>query len=253
MIAHREGGRLLLIAQPAHAALAGQFARAWNFAALPALPEAAREAVVLAVTLHDLSWIGVEAAPVLNGSTGLPYLFREVPAHLHAPRWAESVALAGAFGAWPALLVSLHGVRIYEKFFPRARAAPEDVAAADRFLAGERARRGALAMATGVDEAAIAEADRLVGACDWLSLLFCGDAMRSLRVPDVPLVGGAGEIELAADRGTISPWPFAARQVAFSCEARVLAAEARFADEASMRRALAQAPREVLRWELAAS
>lgn len=251
MIARREADRLLLIAQPAHAALSGQFARAWNFAALPALPASAREAVILGVTLHDLSWIGFEAAPTLNPATGLPYLFREVPARLHAPRWAASVDQAGAFGAWPALLVSRHGVRIYEQFFPRAHAAALDAAAADAFLAGERARYPALLAATGADRAAAAEADLLVGACDWLSLLFCGDPMRKPRVPHVPLAGGAGTVEVALGRATITPWPFALPRVAFGCEARVLPADAHFADEATMRRALAAAPREELHWELA--
>jgi hypothetical protein len=254
MILLREAGRILLVAQPAHAHLSGQFARAWDFAALPSLPESSREAVVLGITLHDLSWIGFEAAPTLNPATGLPHLFREVPARLHAPRWAASVDQAGAFGAWPALLVSLQGVRIYETFFPRARAAPEDVAAADAFLAGEHARRPTLMAAAGAGEASVAEADRLLGACDWLSLLFCGDPMRSPRVPEAPLGGGAGEIEVRLDQarnGTITPWPFAADHVAFACEARVLPADARFTDEGAMRAALAAAPRETLRWTLA--
>lgn len=244
-------GRLLLIAQPAHAALSGQFARAWDFSALPSVPEAARDAVALGVTLHDLSWIGFEAAPTLNPATGLPFLFREVPARLHTGRWAASVDQAGAFGAWPALLVSLQGVRIYEKFFPRARAAAEDAAAADAFLAHEHRRLPALRAATGASGAAVAEADRLLGACDWLSLLFCGDPMRSPKVPDVPLPGGAGEIEVDLARGTIAPWPFAAPRVAFTCEARVLPEDTRFADEAAMRATLAAAPRETLRWQMA--
>jgi len=255
MILLREPGRLLLIAQPAHAQLSGQFARAWDFAALPSVDAGAVNDVILGITLHDLSWIGFEAAPTLNPATGLPHLFREVPARLHAPRWAASVDQAGSFGAWPALLVSLQGVRIYQTFFPRARAAPEDVAAADAFLAGEHARLPALREAAGAGEAAAAEADRLLGACDWLSLLFCGDPMRSPRVPHVPLVGGVGAIEVqldAARRGTIAPWPFATPRVGFRCEARVLPGNARFADEAAMRKALSEAPREALRWELAA-
>lgn len=255
MILAREPGRLLLIAQPAHAQLSGQLARAWDFAALPAVDAAAREAVILGVTLHDLSWIGFEAAPRRNPATGLPFMFREVPARLHAPCWAASVAEAGAFGAWPALLVSLHGVRIYETFFPRRRAAAEDVAAADAFLAAEHARRPALMAAAGASEAAAAEANRLVGACDWLSLLFCGDPMRSARVPDVPLESGAGEVEVRLDplrRGTITPWPFATARVRVTCEARALPEGARFADEATMRAALESAPREMLTWDLAA-
>lgn len=247
-------GQLLLIAQPAHAQLSGQFARAWNFAALPSLSAEDREAVILGITLHDLSWVGFEAAPTLNPASGLPHLFREVPARLHAPRWAASVDQAATFGAWPALLVSLQGVRIYQRFFPRARAAAEDVAAADAFLDGERARAADLMAAAGASADAAAEADLLLGACDWLSLLFCGDPMRSPRVPDVPLAGGQGEVEVRLDarrRGSILPWPFAADALALSCEARALAADARFDDEAAMRTALAAAPRRILRWHLA--
>jgi hypothetical protein len=253
MILLREADRLLLVAQPAHAHLSGQFARAWDFSALPQVAETAREAVILGITLHDLSWVGFEAAPTLNRATGLPHLFREVPAHLHAARWAESVDQAGAFGGWPALLVSLHGIRIYEKFFPRARAAAEDVAAADAFLAGERARHADLLRAADANAAAATQADLLTGACDWMSLLFCGDPMRTARVPDVPLRGGVGEIEVRLDsarQGTIAPWPFAVDHVRFTCEARVLPADARFDDEGAMRAAIAAAPREQLGWRL---
>jgi hypothetical protein len=252
--ADANGGRLLLVAQPAHAQLSGQFARAWDFSALPHVPEAAREAVILGITLHDLSWVGFEAAPTLNTATGLPHMFREVPAHLHTARWAASVDHAGAFGAWPALLVSLHGIRIYEKFFPRARAAAEDVVAADAFLAGERTRHAALLRAAGASAEAAFAADLLTGACDWMSLLFCGDPMRTARVPDVPLRSGVGEIEVRLDgarEGTITPWPFAADHVCFTCEARVLPADARFDDEGAMRATIAAAPRERLGWRLA--
>jgi hypothetical protein len=251
IIAHAPD-RTLLVAQPAHAALSGQFARAWDFAALPALAEDAREAVCLGIALHDLSWIDFEAAPSFNPATGLPHGFREVPARRHAPRWAASVDQAAGFGPWPALLASRHGIRIYEKFFRRDRAEPADVAAADAFLAAQHARFGALCAAAGANEAAAHQADLLTGACDWLSLLFCGDPMRTARVPEVPMVSGVSEVEvrLLDKVGTIAPWPFAAPRVAFTCAARALPAGARFGDEATMRAGLAAAVPVTLRWAL---
>lgn len=265
MILARRGGALLAIAQPAHAQLSARFARAWDFSALPALPEAAREDVALGIALHDLSWAGFEAAPTLNPATSLPHGFREVPARLHAPRWAASVAEAGSFGPWPALLVSLQGIRIYRRFFRRDRAAPEDIAAADTFLAAEDARLPALVAATGAGQAAADQADLLLGACDWLSLLFCGDGLRAPTVPDVPLradagLGGVGEVTVrlsdsfapeAETTGTIEPWPFAAAAVRLSVPARVLPEGAGWTEEAAMRAALAAAPVVRLRWNLA--
>lgn len=252
MILVEDRDRLLLVAQPAHAALSGQVAAAWDFAGLPAVAEDARAAVVLGIALHDLSWIGFEAAPSLNAATGLPHGFRELPAGRQAARWAASVDQAGAFGPWPALLVSRHGVRIYGTFFRRDRAEASDIAAVDAFLAAEEARFPALRAAAGATADAARQADLLTGACDWLSLLFCGDPMRTPRVPHVPLAGGVGEVEvrLAGAEGTITPWPFAQPTVALSVPARALPAGTRFADEGAMRAGLAGAEPVTLRWTL---
>lgn len=252
MILVEQPDRLLLVAQPAHAALSAQFAAAWDFAGLPAVAAEAREAIVLGIALHDLSWVDFEAAPSFNPETGRPHGFREVPARRHAARWAASVDQAGAFGPWPALLASRHGVRIYRTFFRRDRAEPADIAAADAFLAAEDARFERLRAAAGATADAAHQADLLTGACDWLSLLFCGDPFRTPRVPQVPLAGGLGEVEvrLSEEQGTISPWPFAAEQVALSVPARALPAGTRFADEAAMRAGLAGAQAVTLGWTL---
>lgn len=260
MILARRGGVLLAIAQPAHAHLSAQFARAWDFSALPDVPAAAVEDIVLGIALHDLSWAGFEAAPTLNPATRLPHGFREVPARLHAPRWARSVEEAGAFGPWPALLVSRQGIRIYRKFFRRDRAAPEDIAASDKFLEAEDLRQDRLVAATGAGPAAADQADLLLGACDWLSLLFCGDALRAPTVPDVPLAGGTGQVTVrlsdkfipgAEVEGSLDPWPFAASELRLSVPARELPEDAGWDEGGAMRAALAEAPVVALRWRLA--
>jgi hypothetical protein len=237
VIIRRDADAIRLVPQPAHAHLAAQLARAWDFAALPAIG-AGREDVLLGVALHDLAWAAWENAPTLNEATGLPHGFREVRARTHSALWADAVRDAEAFGRWPALLVSLQGSRIYGEFFRRDRAEVLDLAAVDAFLPAQAAIQARLA--DGIDPEAVRQANALLGAVDWLSLLLCGDTIRSATVPGCPLAGGAGEVTVHAT--TMTPWPFGMEALELAADCIVLPADARFADAASLHGAICSAP-----------
>jgi Protein of unknown function (DUF3891) len=62
---------LLCITQPDHAALAATLAEAWAADGLPDRPT--RAAVLEAARQHDLGWEDVDAAPLFDPDSGLPY------------------------------------------------------------------------------------------------------------------------------------------------------------------------------------
>lgn len=246
MIIRRDPHAIRLVPQPAHAHLAAQLARAWDFAALPAIG-AAREDVLLGIALHDLAWAAWESQPTLNQETGLPHGFREVRARTHSALWANAVRDAEAFGRFPALLVSLQGSRIYGEFFRRDRAEAQDRAAVDAFLPQQQAIQARLA--DGIDPEAVRQANALLGAVDWLSLLLCGDTIRSATVPGCPLLGGPGDVSVHPS--TMAPWPFSTDLLELAADCIALPADTRFADAAMLHDALRRAPRATLRWRLA--
>lgn len=243
MILRQDADAVRLVGQPAHAHLAGQLARAWNQAALLAIG-AAREDVLLGITLHDLAWARFETAPTLNPATGLPHSFRDM--RLAPALWAEAVHEARAFGRWPALMVSLQGSRIYGEFFRRDRASPADIAAVDAFLPVQQALQAEYAQ--GFDPEAVRQANALLGAVDWLSLLLCGDTVRASTIPTCPLPGGEGSVTLSGD--TLHPWPFGPDTLDLHADTTELPPGTRFTDATALQAGLATARRGVLRWQL---
>jgi hypothetical protein len=243
MIIRRDSDAICLVGQPAHAHLAGQLARAWNRAALPAIG-AVHEDMVLGITLHDLAWARFETAPTLNPETGLPHSFREM--RLAPALWAEAVHEARAFGRWPALMVSLQGSRVYGEFFRRDRASPADIAAVDAFLPAQQALQAEYA--AGFNPDSVRQANALLGAVDWLSLLLCGDTVRASTIPACPLPDGQGSVTLSGD--TLHPWPFGPDTLDLHADTTELPPGTRFSDRAALHTGLATARRGVLRWRL---
>jgi len=250
MLHRADPGGLLVIAQPSHAWVSGQLARAWGSAAFG--PVEPWEEVCVAAEQHDVGHAAWEAAPSLNPATGRPYSFLELPLEEHLRLWSTAGPLALAQGRYAALLVSRHGTGLYER--RDLAALPDEQAAAVRaFLARERAfqdglvdsLRGDRRYAAHAAEAALARNRRLIAAWDALSLALC-HGVRERRVVG-PVPTAAGEVGLAltpdpaaADRVAVSPWPFRHERVELSVDARRLPGT--FTGEAEMRAALARAP-----------
>ena len=255
----------LVIGQPAHAWVTGQLARAWGNAAFPA--PSPREPVCLAAEQHDVGWADADLAPVLDDA-GRPLSFGAVPRPLHVAIWRDAARRMLAQSRHAALLVSLHGTSLYDRYVDPDAHPPEVAAAIRDYLAGERALQARLA--EGLDPGEVDRGRRLILALDRLSLALChGDAV---TLDGVPAVGGGGAAVAVAPAGTpglpaaavrddgavppgtatvryaVDPWPFTADAVVVGCEARRLAGP--FADAGAAAEALAEAEWVPLRWVL---
>jgi hypothetical protein len=226
----------LVIGQPAHAWVSGQLARAWGNAAFPA--PVPREPVCLAAEQHDVGWQEADLAP-LRGEDGRPLSFVAYPRAEHVAIWRGAARRLVAQSRYAALLVSLHGTALYDRFVD-ADAYPPGVAALIRgYLRDARAEQEELA--GGLDPDEVARNQTLIAALDGLSLALCHG--RAATVAGVPGASGPAEVrvEPAGDGGsdpvaarddaavppgtvtaefTVAPWPFAAATVAVGCEAR---------------------------------
>ncbi len=105
---------LICITQPNHAWVSGQLARAWGnerFGEFVPIQE-----VCIGAEQHDIGWLVWEGAPTLNKHSGYPHRFTEVPTKVHVAMWSDAKHLTQPYGRYVALLVSLHGTGLYERF-----------------------------------------------------------------------------------------------------------------------------------------
>lgn len=240
---------VVAVGQAAHAWLSGQLARAWGNAAFPA--PTPREEVCLGAEQHDVGMARWDLAPDLDPETGLPVPFFRVDRRTHLRLWTEAPEHVLTQSRYAALLVSLHGTGLYERFPPRTDD-PEILRAVDAYLAGQRALQARLAAELGADTAQLRRNQALLAAWDDLSLALCQHRLPR-AVPDVPAASGAVAITTCEDPDDgsvrVDPWPFAAGdEVVVQAEGRRL--EGRFADAAALAEALARAPHVPLRFVL---
>jgi hypothetical protein len=249
---HREDpDGLIVITQPVHAWIAAQLARHWGNARFGAF--APWEDVCLGAEQHDVGMTAWERAPTLNSETGRPYTFRNMPTIAHVRGWTQAGRLALVQGRYPALLTSLHGTGLYERFHDWTRDTPEEAQAAREYLKAEHAFQEELldtlrndpVYAPYATEEAVRRNRRLVAAWDRLSLALCHGVRAPMTIPDIPAADGETALALAAvdddpRKVTIDPWPFRADTVRLVCEGRRLPQT--FTDETAMRAALSAAP-----------
>jgi Protein of unknown function (DUF3891) len=240
----------IAITQPTHAWLSGQLARTWgNEHFGDVVPW---EEVCLGTEQHDIGHIPWEQAPRLNPQTGLPYSFFEMPRQWHVQLWSSAARLVLPQGRYAALLVSLHGTKLYESY-DATTDTPENAQAVLDYLAQERAFQEGLLTTLRADpyyapyatEEAVARNRRLLQIWDALSLAICFGGWQTRSLPQVPTATSATTLTLVAHEGDpthliVTPWPFRREQVTLVYEGRHLAET--FSNEAMMREALKQAP-----------
>ncbi|MFC7738396.1 DUF3891 family protein [Roseomonas sp. GCM10028921] len=234
-----EDGVRLLIPQPSHALLSGQMMAAWGAPGF-AWPDPAPE-VILAAEQHDIAWLSWETAPTLDPATGLPHAFTELGAAVHAPMWARGVEMArAAWGLWPALLISLHGTRIYTQYMDPEHLPPDDHAAIDRNAAKEDALQADWISKLGATPDHVERNSALVAVTDALSLALC--FADPDKAGEAPMADGSTRkmrlVRTGTSRWSLDPWPFRDSTLTLRCEAIRLRAEARWTDEEAMRRDL---------------
>lgn len=241
MILRSDQRGTLLIGQPAHAWLSGRLADHWRW---PFEPVAE---VRLAALQHDIGMAAWDAAPQLDPRTGLPYSFTSMPRAMHVELWSRAARLLVAQSGYAALLVSLHGTGLYERYVSEQERAAEPVRG---YLDAERVFQRDLAAWLGADPAGVERNAALLRCWDWLSLFLCTGADADGSFAGVP--GGHDIVDMVVrwtDAGrseaALEPWPFSGEALDLPVEARLL--EGTFSDQAALDAALAAAEREQLR------
>jgi hypothetical protein len=255
MLLRSEGSSVLAIPQQSHAWISGQLARAWGNDRF-ASPQPWEE-VCLAAEQHDVGMAGWDLKPAFNRQTGLPYSFLEMPIEVHLGLWEAAPQRLLAQSRYAALLVSMHGARLYRRR-NLEELEPGQPDAVRSYLERQRAYQGELIEALSNDpvsgpwvrEQALQHSSQLVWIWDFLSLAVCLDwAPRTAR--DAPTVQGAADIEIEPGPRprtlVLEPWPFRTPAVAVRCDGRRLARGLK--SELELRTALAQSGGEVVEFE----
>jgi hypothetical protein len=222
LLLRSEYGVVLAIGQQSHAWISGQLARAWGNAGFPA-PEPWEE-VCLAAEQHDIGFAQWDLEPALNPETGLPYSFMEMPLSEHLGLWSSAPRRLLAQSRYAALLVSMHGSRLYRR--RNLEALETDEAEAVRaYLRGEAQLQEELVASLGAQASAVGRNSQLVWTWDFLSLAICLDlAPRTAR--EVPSLDGPVDIEITPGprprTAILDPWPFRAAELDVHCDARRL-------------------------------
>ncbi|OKH54030.1 hypothetical protein NIES2101_08120 [Calothrix sp. HK-06] len=225
---------LVCITQPHHAIIAGELARAWgneqfgNFVPF--------DEVCLGASLHDIGWVKWEQKPTLNPETGYPHKFTQLPTQVHIDMWSSAKQLALPFGRYAALLVSLHGTGLYERF-SNWRNSKEATTIVQDFLNQEAAFQEQLIYILNQDEyfaqyavpSIIKRNQQLVATWDSLSIILCQGFTGKEQVAKVPTSDGETTLELTllekegnCNHIAVSPWSFQQSEVKLVYEGRLL-------------------------------
>jgi hypothetical protein len=255
MLLRSEGPTVLAIPQQSHAWISGQLARVWGNGRFPS-PEPWEE-VCLAAEQHDVGMTGWDLDPAFNSETGLPYSFLEMPLEVHLGLWDAAPQRLMVQSRYAALLVSMHGARLYRRR-NLEQLRPEQADAVRSYLERQRAFQRELIEALSRDpltgpwvrERVLERNSQLVWIWDFLSLAVCLDwSPRTAR--EAPTLQGAIDIEI--ERGPrprtliLDPWPFRARTIPVRCDGRRLARG--LGSEQELRAVLARSGGEVVEFE----
>jgi hypothetical protein len=222
MLLRKDGDSVIAIGQASHAWVSGQMARAWNPRPEP------YEAICLAAEQHDVGMAMWDLAPELNPETGLPQSFIEMDLGVHIGLWHAAPARLLSQSRFAALLVSLHGTKLYS-LRDLEQLPVGDAEMIRDYLATQRVFQNRLAHELGLTPERVTELQELMFTLDALSL--------AVLQPWDPF-----EIAGITVRGvTFDPWPFVGDELTVYCEGRRL--EGRFDNEQRLHAALEDAER----------
>jgi hypothetical protein len=246
----------VVIGQPSHAWISGQLARAWGNERFGAIEP--REEVCLAAEQHDIGMAMWDLEPPRNPESGLPVSFLQMAIDDHIDLWTLAPRRLLRQSRYAALLVSLHGTRLYAN---RDLTPLPDTERSliFEFLDGQRQlqhdlletlRADPKTAASAADEV-VARNTGLIGTWDTLSLALCLD-YAPYTIRGVPTAGAPTDLALLeadqAGRLVLDPWPFRTDELLVHCEGQRL--HGPYPDDDSMKEALARAPWETLEFEL---
>jgi hypothetical protein len=248
MLLREDDHGALAIGQPSHAWISGQLARAWGNERFGSLDPI--EQVCLAAEQHDVGWATRDLEPIFNPDKGLPQSFMEVPVEDHLPLFTDGPRALVSQSRYAALLVSLHGWRLYERR-DLAKLPTDEADAIRRFLSEQRSFQAELIASLRADEQQLERNSLLIWTWDYLSLALCLK-WAPATAKGAPTADGQVDLEMTCDEAGevhhIEPWPFDAPAVTVRCEGRRL--RGRFESERELREAFSQAPWETLELRL---
>lgn len=180
-----------LIAQPDHAALAGELAARAESALLPKMDER----VLKAITLHDAGWAPYDGghpegtgrreraypAPAI-GSDSRPVSFLDVAVEQSVAAWAGSIEKALEQSDLAGRLVSEHFSRIAQLGISRSRSSHEQ-AVLNAFMDGEVTRQGELQRHLSYSREQASALVDVLQFFDLLSLYACCGSCRDVEFP----------------------------------------------------------------------
>jgi hypothetical protein len=191
--------------------------------------------------------VGVaDAAPALDPETGLPYSFTSMPRPMHVELWSRAARLVMAQSPYAALLVSLHGTGLYERYVPQEQREAEPVRT---YLEAERTFQQTLTAALRADTAEVDRNAALLRCWDWLSLFVCTGSAEEGSFDGVPSADGTAVLEARmpgrdASAVTVAPWPFRCERLEMELPSRLLTGRCSLQSELDA--ALAAAPIEAI-------
>ncbi len=229
----------MLIRQPDHARLAGEFARRWGNERFPA-PQP-RDQAILGISFHDEGWVEQDALPQRNPETGAPRQFLELSAGEFLPIWERSILRGYEHGPAAGWLVSWHFSELAKMRLATAETPAANRKAFEMFVERqEKSREQALAHIMLHGREQLAACGRLLQFCDLLSLCAClvprpQDAPITLPQSFVLRSGEEKRIRLEPNSGNwgdsgdirLVPYPFDVSEMRLSVPARRLS-RARF-------------------------
>jgi hypothetical protein len=228
MIIRAIGSSQFLITQPDHAALAAHIMRFWSADGLLDSPR--RADILHAIEEHDNGWREVDAAPLVEETTGRILDFIHAPDEVKRGVWPRAVERLRAT-PYAAALVAQHAIHVYAR-----NRTSSDWAAF--FLEMEELRsRNLRQTPSALDELLRDYAFVRLG--DLMSLTFCN----GWTGPQTDEYGYA--IRLTEARLSVSPDPFDGRPVPFEIAASELP-DRPFRSAKEAQRALLTAPRIIL-------
>ncbi len=248
LLLREDGDGVLAIGQASHAWISGQLARAWGNERFGAVEP--YEAVCLAAEQHDVGMARWDLRPTLNLDTGLPHSFLEMPLRTHIELWSAGPERLLSQSRYAALLVSMHGWRLYRRR-DLEKLSPEEAELVRAFLRGREAFQERL-RADLPDRELEARNSQLIWIWDYISLALCLEWM-PCTARKVPTAGEPLEVEITRRPGggvTVDPWPFARGSLVVRCEGRRL--EGRFRSEEELQTGFDAAPWQELSFELVA-
>jgi hypothetical protein len=172
-----------VIAQPDHAALAGDLAAQLD---CPAIPRLSIE-VIRAISAHDAGWAEFDAAQTTGvaGAQNLPppLSFLEIAPVDFLVAWIASIEVAERIGAMGGIIVSEHFSRLARSRLASRYDAPEDVQRLDEFLSHESCRRMGLRHQVQASDSELEALTDILQFCDLVSLYLCCGADEPAAFP----------------------------------------------------------------------